>query len=250
MSILHSANTKSPKGLSKETILLETSELTEKIGDLQHALYARKKQSVLIILQGMDGSGKDGTTSAVFQHTTPGALHVYSFKKPTEEEKSHDFLWRIHKQTPAKGYIQIFNRSHYEDVLIHWVHSWINDKKRDLRMQAINVFEEMLVWDNDTIILKFFLHISKDRQKEKLLERVQNPKKQWKHADQDWEERKHWDKYMEAYDYVLKRSTIPWTIVPADQSWYRNYIVAQKVYEALSNLDLSLPPLQTNLKID
>jgi PPK2 family polyphosphate:nucleotide phosphotransferase len=239
-------DTRSPKELSKKETIEETEKLADKIGDLQHILYAQKKYSLLVVLQGMDAAGKDGTTSDVFKCCTPGAIHVISYKKPSEEEFAHDFLWRIHQNTPAKGYIHVFNRSHYEDILIQKVHGWIDDEKRNKRMQAINTFEELLQFDNNTLVLKFFLNISEERQKEKLMERVQDPKKQWKHSDGDWEERKHWSAYMEAYEYVLQNSTIPWTIVPADHSWYRNYVVAKRVFEALNSLDLELPGLDSS----
>lgn len=237
--------TQAPSHADKQDIIHKTNELVEKIGDLQHILQAQKKHSLLVILQGMDGSGKDGTTSAVFSHCTPGAVHVQAFKKPTEEELSRDFLWRVHRHTPAKGIVQIFNRSHYEDILIQWVRSWIDDEKRAKRMQAINAFEDLLQFDNGTVILKFYLHISKSRQKEKLKERITDPKKQWKHSDGDWEERKKWDKYMEAYEYAINQSKIPWHIIPADHSWYRNYLVAEVVWQALSHLDLTLPKIDS-----
>jgi PPK2 family polyphosphate:nucleotide phosphotransferase len=239
-------DTRSPKELSKKETIEETEKLAEKIGDLQHILYAQKKYSLLVVLQGMDAAGKDGTTADVFKYCTPGAIHVISYKKPSEEEFAHDFLWRIHKNTPAKGYIHVFNRSHYEDILIQKVHGWIDDEKRNKRMQAINTFEELLQFDNNTLVLKFFLNISEERQKEKLMERVQDPKKQWKHSDGDWEERKHWATYMNAYEYMLQNSAIPWAIVPADHSWYRNYVVAKRVYEALHSLDLKLPGLDSS----
>ncbi len=242
---LDEIDTSPPSHFEKDKILKETIELTEKIGDLQHILYAHRKHSILVVLQGMDASGKDGTAAIVFKYCTPGAIHVKSFKKPTEEEISHDFLWRVHKNTPAKGYIQVFNRSHYEDILIQRVHNWIDDEKAEMRMSAINAFENLLQRDNNTQVLKFFLNISESRQKEELLERVDKPRKQWKHSDGDWEERKHWPAYMKAYEYALNNSTIPWNIVPADESWYRNYVVASKVYEVLSSLDMKLPPIET-----
>ena len=142
------------------------------------------------MLQGMDGSGKDSTTRSLFRKCSPAGVQVTAFKKPTEEEFAHDFLWRIHDVTPGKGYVKVFNRSHYEDILIQWVHGWIDDKKRDLRMDAINSFEQLLQFDAHTTIIKFYMHISFDEQLKQLTQRIEDPKKYWKHNDGDWEERK------------------------------------------------------------
>lgn len=239
--------TRSPKHFEKEEIKKWTIDIVEKIGDLQNMLYADRKQSVLLVLQGMDASGKDGTTRALFSSCSPAGVQVYSFKKPTEEEFAHDFLWRVHKQMPEKGMIQVFNRSHYEDILIHHVHGWIDDKKRDNRMKAINAFEENLKNDGKTTVVKFYLHISPEEQLQKLKERTENPKKFWKHNDADWEERKSWDKYMGAYEYAINESTIPWHIIPCDQEWYRDYVAAKTLLEILEKLKLSLPPLVSEM---
>jgi PPK2 family polyphosphate:nucleotide phosphotransferase len=239
--------TNAPKHFEKDEIKKWTIDIVEKIGDYQNMLYANRKQSVLLILQGMDGSGKDGTTRALFSECSPAGVKVYSLKKPTEEEFAHDFLWRVHKHVPEKGMIQVFNRSQYEDILIQYVHGWIDDKKRENRMKAINAFEENLVEDNDTIILKFYLHISEAEQLSKLKERIENPKKFWKHNDGDWEERKYWDKYTDAYEYAINQSSIPWYIIPCDQEWYRDYIVAKILLEKLESLNMKLPPLQSEM---
>jgi PPK2 family polyphosphate:nucleotide phosphotransferase len=244
---LSEISSKAPKHFGKDEIKNWTKDIVEKIGELQNLLYAEKKHSVLIVLQGMDGSGKDSTTRALFQNCSPVGVSVTAFKKPTEEEFAHDFLWRVHKEVPQKGMIKVFNRSHYEDILIQYVHNWIDDDKRDFRMKSINAFEELLQNDGNTTIIKFYMHISQEEQLKQLTERVEEPKKYWKHSDQDWEERKLWDKYRDAYEYCLNESTIPWTILPCDQEWYRNYIAAKTVCEKLESLKMKLPPLNSEL---
>lgn len=239
---------KAPKGLNKQKIEAKTEILARKIGELQHTIYAEAKHSILIILQGMDASGKDGIIKTVFANCNPSGIDAYAFKKPTTEEFAHDFLWRCHKLAPRKGNLMIFNRSHYEDILIQKVNNWIDDEKRAKRMAAINAFEELLQFDNNTTILKFFLNISRERQREKLQERIDDPLKQWKHNDADWDEHEKWDAYMDCYEYAIKHSSVPWIVAPCDQRWYRNYFVAEKVYEALSALNPQLPQLQTERK--
>lgn len=233
--------TEPPKGLKRSAIRDEMDMMTEAIGDLQRMLYAEARRSLLVVFQGMDSSGKDGTTGAVFQRCTPHGIHAYSFKKPTELEKAHDFLWRVHMQAPQKGYVKIFNRSHYEDVLIQRVHQWHPESHFEKRMKVINVFEDLLQFDGHTTIIKCFLNISKARQAEKLQERVDNPKKQWKHNQGDWEERRHWDRYMECYEDVLNKSTLPWHVIPADVEWYRNYCATKVVYDTLKEMDPQRP---------
>jgi PPK2 family polyphosphate:nucleotide phosphotransferase len=239
--------TRAPKHFEKDEIKGWTKDIVEKIGDLQNMLYANRKTNILLMLQGIDGSGKDGTTRGLFSDCSPAGVRVFSFKRPSEEEMAHDFLWRAHRNTPEKGMIQVFNRSHYEDILIHYVHDWIDDDKRDRRMKSINAFEETLRDDNDTIILKFYLHISEEEQKVRLTERIENPKKFWKHNDGDWEERKLWDKYRDAYEYAINESTIPWHIIPCDQEWYRDYVAAKILLETLEGLKLKFPPLVSEL---
>ncbi|MEM0995052.1 MAG: PPK2 family polyphosphate kinase, partial [Bacteroidota bacterium] len=188
-------------------------------------------------------SGKDGAVYKVFRDCSHNDVSTYGFKKPSKEELAHDFLWRIHKKVPGKGQIQIFNRSHYEDVLIQRVHGWIDEERVQKRMNSINTFEELLQYDNNTLILKFFLHISYDQQEEELQERLNEPDKNWKHNDGDWEQRKHWDKYMQCYQDVLNGSTIPWHIIPVDSRWYRDYLVSKTIVEAMEALDMSYPGL-------
>lgn len=235
--------TTAPEDLEKEKTQKATEKMSKRIGDLLNILAAQKKHSMLVILQGMDASGKDGIVKNVFEWANPTSIDAYSFKKPTEEEFAHDFLWRCHKLAPRQGQTMIFIRSHYEDILIQRVHAWIDEKRVEQRMAAINAFEELLEFDNKTKVLKFYLHISPEKQMEKLQERIDLPEKQWKHNDADWEERKLWDKYMDCYEYAINNSKIPWNIIPCDQQWYRNFCTAKVVLEALESMNLVLPTL-------
>ncbi|HHB78801.1 MAG TPA: polyphosphate kinase [Saprospiraceae bacterium] len=230
-----------PDKLSRKDAEEATKDYAKTIGELHYRLLAQKKYNLLVIFQGMDASGKDGAVKNVFKECTHNGIRVYSFKKPTEEEFAHDFLWRVHKQVPQKGEIVIFNRSHYEDILIQWVHGWIDNKRRTMRMKAINNFESLLAQDNQTIILKFYLHLSKDEQKVQLTQRIDDPTKRWKHNDNDWKERAYWDKYMKAYEYALNHSQLPWHIIPVDKRWYRDYLVSKILAKTLEDLDLTLP---------
>ena len=246
---LSEISTKPPKGIDKKALKKETKKLVERLGELQSILYAQEKFGVLVIFQGMDASGKDGAVRKVFKECHPNGVLTYSFKKPTEEEFAHDFLWRVHKRTPRKGMIQVFNRSHYEDVLIQRVHKWIDGETVDLRLQAINAFEELLTFDGNTIILKFYLHISKDQQAVELQQRLDEREKNWKHNANDWKEREHWDEYRRCYEDAINRSNIAWHIVPVDERWYRDYVVAKALVEALEKLDLEYPQLQDYQKV-
>lgn len=237
-------STRAPKSLDKEKTKEETKKISKEIGKLSKALYAEKKHSVLIILQGMDASGKDGAARNVFEDCNALSLDSFSFKKPTEEEFAHDFLWRVHHHAPAKGHIKIFIRSHYEDILIQAVHGWITGEKVRMRMDSINAFEELLQFDNNTTIIKFFMNISKEKQLEKLEERRVNPEKQWKYNPNDFEERKHWDKYMKCYEYAINNSVVPWNIIPCDQRWYRDYCIARIVRDTLKKLNPKFPTLK------
>jgi len=241
---LSKIDTDAPKGFSKEECIAKRIELSKRLGDLQHLMYAEGKHSLLVVFQGMDASGKDGTTKKVFRYCSPSGTWAYAFKKPTDHEFAHDFLWRCHKMAPHKGHIQIFNRSHYEDVLIQRVHKWISEEHANKRIDAINAWEDLLQFDNGTTVLKFYMHISEERQLEKLQERIDIPRKNWKHNPGDWEERKHWKKYMDCYQDAINKSTIPWTIVPSDKRWYRDYFVAKHMVEVLESFDMKLPPLK------
>src|ERR1700733_5127857 len=214
---LKEIDTKAPKDLDKKETKDKLEKLLQELDELQNLLFAEAKHSLLVIVQGMDASGKDGAVRNVFGKLNPQGVLVKSFKTPTPEELSHDFLWRVHAHAPAKGSIQLFNRSHYEDILITRVHKWIDDKTARLRMDAINQFERLLTDHNDTHILKFYLHISPEEQKQRLDERIHNPAKQWKYNDDDFKEAKLWDDYMEMYEDCFKHcDDIPWVIVPSD----------------------------------
>jgi PPK2 family polyphosphate:nucleotide phosphotransferase len=215
----------------------------EELARFQHLLYAESRRAVLIILQGMDTSGKDGTIRHVMSGMSPLGVQVKAFKAPTEEELAHDFLWRVHKAVPPRGYIGIFNRSHYEDVVVVRVRELVPRKVWKARYEQINQFEKILV-KNGVVILKFFLHISKEEQRRRLEERLKDPEKRWKFSPQDLEDRRLWPAYRKAYEAVLSRCSTkwaPWHIVPADRKWYRNVVVAQTVVEALRGLDLKYP---------
>ena len=237
-------STTAPASVDKSDIKKITKAYVERIGELQKTLRAESKHSLLVIFQGMDASGKDGAVYKVFRDCSHNGVRTQSFGKPTEEEFAHDFLWRIHQQVPAKGELMIFNRSHYEDILIQRVHSWISEEHVEKRMKAINAFEELLTFDNNTSILKFYLHSSYEGQEKQLQQRIDEPDKNWKHNPNDWEERKHWNKYMECYEYVLNNSNIPWYIIPVDQRWYRDYCVSKIVLDTLEGMNLQYPRLE------
>jgi PPK2 family polyphosphate:nucleotide phosphotransferase len=214
-----------------------------KIGELVYRLYAEKKQSVLVVLQGIDTAGKDGTIRSILSEVNPLGISIASFKKPTEEELGHDFLWRIHKEVPGKGELRIFNRSHYEDVLVVRVHKLVEKKVWKERYEQINAFEKFLSISG-TKVLKFFLHISKEEQKARLKSRLSDPTRRWKFAVGDLEERKLWDGYIEAYDDALTKCNTeyaPWHIVPADRKWYRNLLISRTVRTALEELNPQFP---------
>ncbi|MDO9545362.1 MAG: polyphosphate kinase 2 family protein [Pelolinea sp.] len=218
-------------------------DLRKQLIDLQRLLYAEHKQKVLIILQAMDSGGKDGTIRSIFKGVNPQGVRVASFKVPTPEESKHDYLWRIHKQTPRSGEIVIFNRSHYEDVLVVRVHQLIADTVWKKRYEQIRHFEKLLA-DEGTTIIKFFLHISKDEQKERFLERIDIPEKQWKFNPRDIEERKLWGNYMQAYeDAISKTSTsyAPWYVIPANRNWYRDYVITKIITDVLKKKNMTYP---------
>ncbi|MCB0600378.1 MAG: polyphosphate kinase [Saprospiraceae bacterium] len=235
--------TKAPEGLKKKLVKKETRRLAKRLAELQYLLFAEKKHSILVVFQGMDTSGKDGATRNAFQYCSPSGMGCYSFKKPTDLEFAHDFLWRVQQHSPAKGDIQIFIRSHYEDILIQRVHEWINEDRVKARMDAINAYETNLVHDNNTQVIKFYMHLSRERQTEKLQERLDDPTKQWKHNQDDWKEAEYWDQYRKCYEDAINWSSIPWHIVPVDQRWYRNYLINKILVERLEALQMQLPVL-------
>jgi polyphosphate:nucleotide phosphotransferase, PPK2 family len=241
---LQHISTRAPNELDKSDTKKKTERILEELNDLQNLLYAESKHAILVVLQGMDASGKDGVIRNVFGKLNPQGVHVHSFKVPTEEELSHDFLWRVHRVAPAKGMIQIFNRSHYEDILVTRVHQLIDDITAQQRMKAINHFEELLVRHSNTSILKFYLHVSREEQQQRLQERIDNPMKQWKYNARDFEEAKLWQNYMNVYEEAFdKCNAIPWTIVPADQNWYKEYLIADAMLATLKSLNMKYPGL-------
>lgn len=242
---LKTISTRAPKNLNKEHVKKETQKLKFKLEELQNLLYAESKHAILIVLQGMDASGKDGVAKNVFDAVNPMGCRVIPFKKPTELEMKHDFLWRVHQQVPEKGMLHIFNRSHYEDVIIQRVHAWVDEKTIKQRFTAINNFEKLLQ-ENGTIVLKFYLHVSKEEQLVRLQERLSDPTKMWKHNDQDLKERELWDDYMKAYESAFDNcsESAAWNIIPADQNWYKEYLIAKKVVAALEDLKMKFPGLK------
>jgi PPK2 family polyphosphate:nucleotide phosphotransferase len=234
---------KKAKGVARLT------ELRAELDALQQVLYAEHQHKVLVLIQAMDTAGKDGTIRAVFDGVNPQGVHVASFKVPTQIEADHDFLWRVHAQAPAKGELVVFNRSQYEQVLVVRVHNLEPEKEWRKHYQQINDFEKLLT-DTGTTVLKFFLNIDLDEQKQRLLERIDTPEKQWKFSPGDLPERKLWWQYMEAYQEAISQTSTeyaPWYIVPANHNWYRNLVVAEVIVEALKKLDMHYPQAAENL---
>jgi PPK2 family polyphosphate:nucleotide phosphotransferase len=234
----------------KSEIEGEYDGLVAQIADLQERLYAEEERSVLVVLQGIDAAGKDGTVKHVLRGTNPAGVRVYSFKQPSNEEAAHDFLWRYHQATPADGMIHVFNRSHYEDVLVVRVKDLAPEELWRSRYDSINDFERMLVREGTTI-LKFFLHISRDQQLEKFRERLERPDKYWKWSDNDMKERERWDDYQQAYEDALNATSTPWApwyVVPADHRWYRNYVVARVVAATLQQMRPRFPEPPKDVK--
>ena len=222
-------------GLERSDGERRLEELDRELAELQELLYAAGQHSVILLLQGLDTSGKDGTIKRVLKNVNPAGCHIVAFKAPTAQELAHDFLWRIHAGVPARGQLGVFNRSHYEDVLVVRVHELVPEKVWRKRYGQINDFERLLV-DTNTILIKCYLHISKAEQEERLLEREQDVTKAWKLSVQDWIERRSWDEYTAAYNDALNECSTehaPWNIIPADKKWYRNLAVAQLLVDAL-----------------
>jgi PPK2 family polyphosphate:nucleotide phosphotransferase len=233
----------------KEDAAAATDRNLKQLAKLQELLYAEGKHAVLIVVQAMDTGGKDGAIEHVFSSVNPQGCTVTSFKQPTHLELRHDFLWRIHQAAPPKGLIGIFNRSHYESLLVERVHELVPKKVWSRRFDRINEFEKMLS-DEGTTILKFFLHISKDEQKKRLQARLDDRKRHWKFDPNDLAERKKWDDYQEAYEDVLRKCSTnyaPWYIVPADHKWFRNWMLADTIVKALEALDMKYPAAPAGL---
>ena len=243
--ILKEISTRAPKEFDKTETKEKITKMLEEFSELQNLLFASNIYSLLVVIQGIDASGKDGAIRNVFSTTNPQGVDVTSFKVPTEEEYAHDFLWRIHKTAPRKGMIQIFNRSHYEDVLVTRVHGWCDDHTAFKRMKAINDFEELLERHNNTRILKFYLHVSAEEQQLRLKERMHDPAKMWKYNERDFAEAALYDKYHNVYeDCFEKCDNVPWIVVPADQNWYKEYIMLKNILDTLKSLDMQYPGLK------
>jgi PPK2 family polyphosphate:nucleotide phosphotransferase len=234
----------------KEAAAARLEELRAKLDGLQEVLYAGHKERVLMVLQAMDTGGKDGTIRAVFDGINPQGVRVENFKVPTAAELDHDYLWRVHARAPGKGELVVFNRSHYEDVLVVRVHSLVPEAAWKKRYQQINDFERMLA-EEGTTILKFFLHITPQEQAERLLERIDTPEKQWKFNPGDLKEREYWNYYMAAYEDALSQTSTewaPWYVIPANRNWYRNLQVAEILVDTLKKLEMKYPAPAENLQ--
>lgn len=240
---LSSWNTRDNGGFDKDEAKELTAGLNERLEALQELLWAEGRHKVLIVIQATDSGGKDGTIRHVFDGVNPQGVKVASFKKPSSLELRHDYLWRIHQKAPASGEMVLFNRSHYEDVLVVRVHDLVPEERWSRRYEHIRNFEQMLA-DEGTTIIKLYLHISKDEQKERLQARLDEPDKNWKFAQGDLEERKHWDAYQAAFTDMLANTSTedaPWFVIPADRKWFRNLLVSQIVVDALEGLHMAWP---------
>ncbi len=227
----------------KDSVQARGEKYLRRLSELEYVLYAENRRSVLVVLQAMDAGGKDGAIRHITGPLNPQSSKVISFKTPSEEELAHDFLWRVHYVAPRRGEIRIFNRSHYEDVLIARVHNLVPQAVWSKRYDQINAFEKILV-QNDTLVLKFYLHISKDEQLERFRARIEDPSKNWKLNPSDFEDRKRWDDYICAYEAVLSKCSTPqapWYIIPANKKWFRNYAIAEILVEHLSSLRMTFP---------
>lgn len=242
---LKDISTRAPKDFNKADTREKFAQMLEEFSELQNLLFASASHSLLIVFQGMDASGKDGAIKNVLSSVNPQGVSVVSFKVPTEEELSHDFLWRIHKHSPAKGMIQVFNRSHYEDILVTRVHGWCDDETARKQMKAINDFEQLLTEHSNTQIIKFYLHVSAEEQQERLKERMEDPAKMWKYNEKDFAEAEKYKEYHRVYEDCFENcNKIPWTIVPADQNWYKEYVMLKTILEVIKKLDLKYPGLK------
>ena len=242
-------NARRDKGELKELDRASTAELIDRIAHLQARLYADRQQKLLVVLQGMDTSGKDGTVRTMFSRINPMGIRGVAFKAPTDNELAHDYLWRVHQQVPVKGEIAIFNRSHYEEVLITKVQGWIDNAECKRRYAQIRDFERMLA-ETGTVIIKIFLHISQEEQRQRLQERLDDPDKQWKFNPEDLVQRKSWDAYQRAYEKAIRETDAPhapWYIIPANSKTQRNLAVAGIVLETLESMKLNFPPSDSRL---
>jgi PPK2 family polyphosphate:nucleotide phosphotransferase len=228
----------------------ELEKLSEELGELQQLLAAAQHHSLLIVLQGMDTSGKDGTIRNVMAQVNPLGCEVRSFKGPSSREQIHDFLWRIHRVVPGRGMISIFNRSHYEDVLVARVHDLVPEKIWSKRYDEINDFEKLITRQNNTTVLKFFLHISKEEQLARFEKRLDDPTRQWKISESDYKERGYWDDYTKAFEDVLNKTSTehaPWFVIPSNHKWFRDLAISQIVVRAMEDMDMQFPKPTVNL---
>ena len=250
---LRDADAAPPEGLpDRETLERRMAGLSRQLAELQARLYAESKRALLVVFQARDAGGKDGAIKRVFGPLNPQGSYVASFRAPTVTELAHDYLWRVHNVVPEKGYIGIFNRSHYEDVLVPRIEELVPPKVWRKRYRQINDFERMLA-ENGVTILKFFLHVSRDEQKKRFLERIEQPEKNWKFSAADVRERGHWDAYMDAYQRMIRETAskeAPWYVVPADNKWFTRLVVAAAVVEALASLDLHYPEIDKKQRAD
>ena len=233
----------------KAAAAAETQRLVTRLAQLQDVLFAQAEHRLLVVLQAPDAGGKDGTIRAILTGVNPQGTDVVNFKQPTDAELAHDYLWRVHAHTPAKGEIVVFNRSHYEDVLVVKVHQLVPDKQLERRYDHINAFEQMLV-DEGTTIIKLFLHISPEEQAARLQERLDDPSKRWKFRQGDLDERARWEDYRQAYQTMLQRTSTPaapWYVVPADRNWFRNLVVAEILVQTLEGFEMTYPEPDENL---
>src|SRR5215469_7000902 len=229
---------------SREAALPETRFLLWKLDQLQYLMYAEKKHSLLIVVQGLDACGKDGVIRHILSGMNPAGCRVIGFKQPTPDELDHDFLWRVHPHLPAKGHISIFNRSHYEDVLVVRVHEFAQAHLWSRRYDLINDFEKLLKLENNTTLLKFFLYISKEEQLSRFRQRLEDPSRHWKISEADYREREYWNRYIGAFEDMLQKTSTfyaPWFIIPANHKWFRDLVVSQIVTRTLEDLDMRLP---------
>jgi PPK2 family polyphosphate:nucleotide phosphotransferase len=246
MNMLAEMPTRAPESIEKEAAKQQNEQLFKRIGELQYLLFAEAKHSVLVILQGLDAAGKGGVIQDVFSQVNLAGCRVKNFQKPSAEEAAHDFLWRIHQHTPPKGWLQVFDRSQYEDILVPLAEGWITQPQAERRLKHILAFESNLQ-DTGTQVLKFFLHVSPEVQLERLNERVTNPQKRWKYNAADLDVFQKRDRYLEIYDWIFRTTQkhysdcAQWTIVPADQNWYKESVVANELVRVLEALNMQFP---------
>ncbi len=239
-----------PEDLRKKKAKSRLEELLLRMQELQNILYAENRRSMLVVLQGRDAAGKDGTIRHVFGPLNPQGVRVRSFKVPSKLEASHDFLWRCHQATPARGEIAVFNRSHYEDVLVVRVHQLVEEWVWRRRYEHINNFEKLLA-DSGTTILKFYLHIDREEQLQRFRDRLMIPEKNWKISDADYSERPYWDEYTEAFQDLFEKCSTedaPWFVIPANRKWFRNLVIAEIVVQAMEKMQLSYPAPSVDLE--